>query len=207
MKLSKKFLRKSMIQKTTAMLLTAGIMIITACSREDGGSSVSISNDGKVNSRIVENFDKSYYDQEELKQKILREADEYNLTAGEGAVSVEKVDVDEDVVKVEMTYATAADYAAFNDADFFVGSAAEAQDAGYNLNRVLISANNSLETIGMSDILGMTDAKILITDAKDPVVLNGKAEYTSNNVTMDEKLKTASFDEESKELAYIIFTN
>lgn len=207
MKLSKKILHRSMIHKIAGLLLVAGIMTVTACSTGDGVSSVSILNDGKINSRIVENFDKSYYDQEELEQKIIKEAEEYNLAAGGEAVSVKKVDMDNGVVKVEMTYSKASDYAAFNDAVFFAGSVAQAQEAGYNLNRVLISVNDNLETVGMSDILAMSDSKILITDVKESVVLNGKAEYISNNVIIDEKLKTASFDEKSKELAYIIFTN
>ena len=57
----------------------------------------------------------------------------------------------------------------------------------------------------MSDILAMTEMRLLITDRKEPVTLSGKAAYISDNVTMDKKLKTAFFEEESGELAYILF--
>lgn len=193
--------------RAAGLLLAAGMIFLTACA-EGGGeevSSVTILKDGKVKSLIVESFDKSYYDQDELQQKILREAADYNKEAGEGTVSVEKVAAQDKVVRVEMTYADASSYASFNDGIFFLGSVKEAQDAGYDLNRVLSSAKDLKETVGMSDILAMTQMRLLITDRTEPVTLNGKAAYISDNVTMDKKLKTAFFDEESGELAYILF--
>ena len=193
--------------RAAGLLLAAGMIFLTACA-EGGGeeeSSVTILKDGKLKSLIVESFDKSYYDQDELQQKILREAADYNNEAGEGTVSVEKVAAQDGVVRVEMTYADASSYASFNDGIFFRGSAGEAQDAGYDLNRVLSSAKDLKETVGMSDILAMTEMRLLITDRKEPVTLSGKAAYISDNVTMDKKLKTAFFEEESGELAYILF--
>ena len=86
-----------------------------------------------------------------------------------------------------------------------MGPVSEAQKAGYDLNKVFISSSDQLVTAGMSDILEMSDAKILITDMKEPVVLDGKAVYVSSNVETDKKCKTVSFDETSDEMAYIIY--
>lgn len=193
--------------KAAGLLLAAGMIFFTACAGESGEeeSSVTIQKDGKLKSLIVESFDKSYYDQDELQQKILGEAADYNKEAGEGTVSVEKVAAQDGVVRVEITYADASAYASFNDGIFFLGSAQEAQDAGYDLNRVLSSAKDSKETVGMHDILAMTDMMLLITDRTEPVTLSGRAAYVSDNVTVDKKLKTAFFEEESGELAYILF--
>ena len=68
-----------------------------------------------------------------------------------------------------------------------------------------MSASHQRVTAGRSDILEMSDAKILITDMKEPVVLDGKAVYVSSNVETDKKCKTVSFDETSDEMAYIIY--
>ena len=87
-----------------------------------------------------------------------------------------------------------------------MGSPKEAEEEGYNLNKVLSSTRYPLETVGGADILAMDgDVRILITDMKDPVVLDGKAIYTSDNVQTDKKYKTVTLKEESGEPAYIIY--
>lgn len=81
----------------------------------------------------------------------------------------------------------------------------KAGEDGYDLNRVLSSVKDDLETVGKSDIANMTDMRLLITDMREPVTLNGKAAYISANVTVDKKGKTVFFNEDSEELAYILF--
>lgn len=199
---------KYAFRKTGICLLTAALMIVfAACGSATSktGAAIEITEDGTISSHIVESFDKSYYDEEELTQKVLSEAASYNRAAGEGAISVEKVAVDNGTATVDMTYEKAQDYASFNGCVLFLGTANEAKEAGYDLNTVLSGTKNELETIGMSDILSMTDEKILITDMKDPITLNGKAAYISDNVTVSKNLKTVTLDEASEKMAYIIY--
>lgn len=181
--------------------------MLAACAGNEAeeGTAVTINKDGKIGYHIVSSFDKSYYDEDELQQRILREVASYNQTGGTDHVSVEKIEVKDNVAIVEMTYAEAADYAAFNSGIFFVGNAFKAQSEGYDLNKVLSAVEDSMETVGMSDILAMTDYTLLITDMKDPISLSGKAAYISDNVAVSRNLKTVSFDEESEELAYILY--
>ena len=203
--LSSYFLQKHKLAKVAVLSLCLGTLALTACNAVEGESSVSLLKDGAVKATIVEDFDKSYYDKDELQQMILEEVVSYNRQLGEDAVSVDKVSVENGVARVEMTYADSESYAAFNDGVFFLGPVSEAQKAGYDLNKVFISSSDQLVTAGMSDILEMSDAKILITDMKEPVVLDGKAVYVSSNVETDKKCKTVSFDETSDEMAYIIY--
>lgn len=188
-------------------VIIAGTLMLAACAGNEAEevTSVTINKDGAIGSHIVSSFDKSYYDKDELQQRILQEVLSYNQTSGTDHVSVEKIDVKDDMAVVEMTYAEAADYAAFNGGIFFMGNAFKAQAEGYDLNKVLSGTENSMETIGMSDMLAMTDYTLLITDMKDPVTLSGKAVYISDNVTVSKNFKTVSFDEESEELAYILY--
>ena len=203
--LSSYFLQKHKLAKVAVLSLFLGTLALTACNAVEGESSVSLLKDGAVKATIVEDFDKSYYDKDELQQMILEEVVSYNRQLGEDAVSVDKVSVENGVARVEMTYADSESYAAFNDGVFFLGPVSEAQKAGYDLNKVFISSSDQLVTAGMSDILEMSDAKILITDMKEPVVLDGKAVYVSSNVETDKKCKTVFFDETSDEMAYIIY--
>ena len=203
--LSSYFIQKHKLAKVAVLSLFLGTLALTACNAVEGESSVSLLKDGAVKATIVEDFDKSYYDKDELQQMILEEVVSYNRQLGEDAVSVDKVSVENGVARVEMTYTDSESYAAFNNGVFFLGPVSEAQKAGYDLNKVFISSSDQLVTAGMSDILEMSDAKILITDMKEPVVLDGKAVYVSSNVETDKKCKTVSFDETSDEMAYIIY--
>ena len=187
--------------------IIAGTFMLAACAGNEAqeGTSVTINKNGAVSSHIVSSFDKSYYDEDELQQRILQEVLSYNQTSGTDSVSVEKIEVQDSVAVVDMTYAQAADYAGFNSGVFFLGNAFKAQSEGYDLNKVLYGAEDSMKTVGMSDILAMTDYTLLITDVKDPIALSGKAAYISDNVTVSKNLKTVSFDGESEELAYVLY--
>ena len=199
--------RKKSLKVAQCLGLGLMIMGLTACmsAKQEEGTSVSVSKDGVITSYIVESFDKPYYDQEELKQMILSEVADYNHTVGTPNVSVEKVLVEDNLATVIMTFANAGDYGDFYGKTFFIGTAKEAQDAGYDMNEVLSSTEDELETIGMSDMLAMTDYQILITDMKEPVTLNGKAAYVSDNTIYSNSLKTVTFGGEADELAYVMY--
>lgn len=194
-------------KKTNALLILLLVVAMTSgCGSEAEESRAELQKDGSVKSVISASFDKPDYDIDELQQMVLEESATYNRSVGDNAISVEKVSEKNGTASVKMTYKSAADYAAFNDGIFFVGSPKEAEEEGYNLNKVLSGTKNPLETVGGADILAMdSDVKILITDMKDPVVLDGKALYTSDNVQTDKKYKTVTLKEESGEPAYIIY--
>ena len=194
-------------KKPNALLvLLLAVAVTSGCGSETEENRAELQKDGSVKSVISASFDKPDYDIDELQQMVLEESATYNRSVGDNAISVEKVSEKNGTASVKMTYKSAADYAAFNDGIFLVGSPKEAEEEGYNLNKVLSGTKNPLETVGGADILAMdSDVKILITDMKDPVVLDGKALYTSDNVQTDKKYKTVTLKEESGEPAYIIY--
>lgn len=201
-------IKKIISSKTLLLLLTAAALVFTACGSKEvqkEESVVSLLKDGSVASYVKQDFKQDYYDKDELQQRILTDVASYNKEAKEPAISVEKVSVGNNVVTVEMTYAKASDYAAFNGGEFFVGTPREAKEAGYNLNVVLVGAKNEQETVGMSDILAMEKEKLLITDRIETVHLNGKAMYKSEGVTVTKDQKTVILEEEPEEVAIIIF--
>lgn len=187
--------------------ILAAMFALVSCSTgsQMAGTNVLLSKDGTVQSNIRESFEESYYDKEELQQTILAQAATYNRQAGSGSITVEKVDVKDGMALVQMTYAKASDYAAFNKATFFVGSPKDADSEDYNLNVVLSSVKNQKETLGKADILAVENMTLLITDISDSIVLNGKAVYVSENVVVEGDGKTVCRSEDSDGLAYIIF--
>ena len=201
------FPRNRVLPKIKTGFLLIGILFgMTACSSPAGevGTEISVLKDGSIHMQIAESFDKPYYDKDELQQSILEEAASYNREMGSGNITVEKITVEENVAQVKMNYASAADYAAFNECIFFIGSAQEAVDAGFDLNTVLSGVKDELETIGMSDMLAMTDYRILITDCTDDITLDGKAAYVSDNVFVSKNGKNIVLVAEGAP-AYVMF--
>lgn len=176
--------RFRMNTKLATGAIATAMFLLTACGAgsDEEVTSVSIQKDGTVLSHIVEEFEQSYYDQEELQQAILKEAAEYNKAAGNGRINVEKINVDGGVATVRMIYQNAGDYAGFNHVVFFAGTASDAQEE-HELNVVLSGVKDTNDTLSKADILAMEGYKILITDIKEPVYLDGRAEYISDNVT------------------------
>lgn len=203
-------MRKGMkfLHKTAAAVMVLVSLFFTACGSEEGESSaaaISFTKEGKVRAELKESFEQSYYDKDELEQTILTEVAEYNRTAGNDSITVEKVEVADGMAEVAMTYEGAKDYASFNQVVFFAGSPAEAESAGYDLNVVLSSVKNANETIGKSDILAMKDVTILITDEREAIALSSKALYVSSNVALSQNARELRMAGEDKELAYIIY--
>lgn len=188
----------------TCLLLGAVMLLISACEKSGGEevTSITVQKDGTILSHIVESFEQGYYDSEELQQSILAEAADYNKMAGNGRINVEKIDVDSGVATVRMIYQEAEDYADFNHTVFFVGSTEKAGEE-YELNVVLSGAKDTNDTVGRADILAMKDYKLLITDAQEPVFLNGKAEYISDNVTVSSDRKNIQLSGDG--LGYVLY--
>ena len=198
---------KITVKKSIGILPMMGLLLLTACGSLGNGTDetrISLNKDGSIHSYITESFDKEYYLQEELQQMILSEAASYNRNTGESRITVEKVEVTEQIATVEMTYTTSEDYSAFNDGIFFVGSPAGAAEAGYDLNVVLSSVENPNETIGESDILAMGDVTLLITDVPERVEFFGKAVYADDHAILSENQK-ALLSAEDRGISYILF--
>lgn len=201
------------------ILMITGMLALASCGFGSEGetTTISIEKDGIVRSHIEESFAQSYYDKDELQQMILREAADYNREAGSGCVTVEKVEVENQIATVEMTYQKALDFAEFNHIVFFNGTPGEAKDVGFDLNVVLSSVKDSLETIGQADILSMEDYRLLIMDVSKKeiqgetitldatVILNGKAQFISENVTVSDNCKKVNRTEDAEGLAYILY--
>lgn len=188
----------------TGLLLSMVMLFVSACANGKGEdfTSITVQKDGTILSYIVESFEQDYYDGEELQQAILTEAANYNKTAGNGKINVEKIDVDGGVATVRMIYQEAGDYAGFNHIIFFVGNTEKAGE-NYELNVVLSGTKDANDTVGRADILAMTDYKLLITDVQEPVFLDGKAEYVSDNVTVSNDRKNIQLSGDG--LGYVLY--
>lgn len=196
------------IKAIVGTLVISNMLIFAGCTAGEAGASettISIKKDGSVLSHIEESFEQSYYSQEELQQQILAEVSDYNRKTGDSCISVEKIEAANSVATVQMTYKEAKNYAEFNGVTFFVGTPGEASASGYNMDVVLSGVKDSNETLGKADILATEDFKLIIFDTQEPVSLEGKALFVSDNVIVADNQKSVSISEGSDKLAYILY--
>lgn len=192
-----------MIKKVTVMLLAVCMMfVMTACSF--GGKTftedtIVIGKKGTVEGVIVEEFDKDYYNQDELNQMITDEISAYN--GGGEAVTLEKFEMTEDnKVYVSINYQTPADYKEFNEKELFVGTVLDAYNAGYTF--VDMAAVGEGSGLGAEEILENGSLKLVIFEEPVCVRVSGKIAYVSENVTNIDKKEAKA---QGEGLFYIIY--
>lgn len=170
------------------MTVTVLCLLLSACGSgketdDDTVSTLTVEKNGKVISKIIEDFDEDYYYEDELKEMIETEVSDYNKQADSESITFNSCEKVENAVIVEMTYRTAKDYSEFNGEVFFFGTVQEAYKEGYDLNIRLTDAANT-QTIGKDDILNMGDKHIIISNEKVRIASYKDIGYTSEGVVL-----------------------
>ena len=172
-----------MLMATCALLL-----MLTACgsfNKDYDTTTVYIGKDQEVSEYIVENFDKSYYDTEELKQNMEQTIQEYNQKNGASdLVVLDQYELLDDSAKlnVRIKYKSAKDYGNIHNCEFFVGTVKEAREAGYVLDGLHAAEAQSAKTLAPVD--QMTEEKVVICEEKMDVEVKGDILYISDNVSL-----------------------
>ena len=119
-----------------AMLMAA--VILTGCGAQQAQAldetGIILDKDRRVTQVIVESFDRSYYNADELRSQI-----EAKITQAAGdkdspRVKLQKFELSEDgQLSVGIEFATGDDYASFNGKTLFTGTVDEAAAKGYTL--------------------------------------------------------------------------
>lgn len=139
--------------------------------------------DGKVVTTDVEKFDTTKYDQGELGAFIKHTIATYNQenpAKKEDAVTLESYEVTDGTATLTITYADAATYADFTDAELFVGTIAEAVAAGYKFDSDFATIVDGYPIASSKDqFLGQTELKVAIFKANTKVSVEGKIAYVS----------------------------
>ena len=146
-------------------------------------SAVSVDKKGEVTAYIMETFDKSYYDLDELTEMVTKEIEDFNTShknRGDGeAASVVSVSLTGDVLKkavVVLWFKNAASYRDYMGLSLFYGTVAEALTAGYDLSTEMVSVKagstlNNLNEKGENRILIVEDNVRVYGPAK-PLYMN-----------------------------------
>lgn len=154
---------------------------------------VIVSNDGSVTAYLVEDFDKAYYDTEELKEMALQEAEEYNnskVQSLEDGIPVIVKDVglvagNDKLVFVAYDFNTFDVYQHFLGQKLFSGTVMEAQMKNYKFDVSLQNVKDGSELSGAT-LFEDKDKKIIVTDAKAVIYCPGKVTHLSKGAIYNE---------------------
>ncbi len=176
---------------TCALALT--LICMTACKGK--GVDVSTVNEntliihenGSITEVMVDSFEEDYYSQSELNAYIDEHVNDYNRShpsssEEEGAVSIkkDKVLVEGDKARVELTYEGADDYAAFNLAELELPTADNVSGDAMMLKY----RDAEGTTVSYSGIDNLEKYKAVIVSTSVQVVVDGEIAFVSDNVSM-----------------------
>ena len=185
--------------KKTSILLVALLMVsLCACSKkapeEISATTIYVNKGGGIEATFVEDFGQSYYDMTELQNMANEEVSAFNTAAGEEKIAITFYEVNGNIAKMQMTFTDAQSYSAYVKEDLFVGTVAEALEAGYDMKYSLIHAENSEEQIGEHELLTMQDSNIVIAENAVRVRTYGKMQYMSTDAVYVDAYEVDGYD-------------
>ena len=179
--------------------LWLGVILLVCCLAGCGNQDATydtttlvVKDDGTFMEVVVEPFDKEYYDASELESFVKSEIQEYNLRKVSTQLSLEGVEVEDEIAKVTISYKTDEDYRNFNEGTVFVGTVREAIDEGYDFDQIFQEYGKT-EEVSVAQVTENANYGVVITVEATNVVLPDKILYISENVTTKGK-KTAQTD-------------
>ncbi|MBE5858808.1 MAG: hypothetical protein E7301_01605 [Butyrivibrio sp.] len=189
---------------------TVCFALIFACGCGSGAtskldtSSVAIKKDGSVESIIIDEFDKDYYDIDGLNEMTEEEVVSFNSINGEGSVSVASLDQKNSTVKMKLLFKDASSYAHFNSETLIYQTVSEAKAGGQTIATDLVDKDGN--PAGAEEIASLENEHVIITSNKTTVVCPYKIKYISSGagITGSNMADLSGTDAES--LVYIILS-
>lgn len=167
---------------------------LTGCSQfKASQSTVKLSKDGSLQTAVIEQLDKSYYNEEELKTMIDDAVAKYNGSVEEEPIVIKKYEVKEGVVSLYMNYASAEDYQEFNQVTLYAADLQGAYDNSFQFPETFqkVEKGKITGTAAKSELLNGLNYYVLIYSEDMDVEVPGNIVYASRDVTVTGR-KTAT---------------
>ena len=195
-----------------AVLMLCGLF--AGCSSVDSESNmIFVGKKGKVQTVDIEEFDKSYYSEEDFKTFAQEAIDEYNMSHEVEAITLTEFAVKDEVAKLKMEYKTVSDFSNFNEITLYQGSVTAAVSEGYlfDVDFSKVEKGEATGNATRADVLAEEGLSVVIIKANTNVKVEGTICYVStDNVTVTGNDTVAIYDEENTALitdvcTYIIY--
>jgi hypothetical protein len=194
------------INLTKVLILLLIMSLFTGCGNKEeefAETAVIINAKGIVTNEIVEPFDKSYYDENELRDIIDKELTGYCRSIDdENACRLDSLSVREGVATAKIEFSDYNAYAGFNEVDFFYGTINEAVEKGYSTDVTMKSADDD-STISRYEFEALGENRLVVVSEPVLVKLPGKIAYTTANIDLIDK-SSARMASDSVGVGYIV---
>lgn len=168
--------------------LVLGTVLLTGCSDNFDTvtvNTITIEKDGSIRDISVEDFSDGNYDMANLETFINNEITDYNSQMGETRITLEEIQTESSLVKLQLLYGNMDDYNAFNHTEYEYDNYEKAGLTG----EYTVAADGS--TIKAADI-NDTDVKVLKIEDAMNIICKGKVLYYNSYVTEENGAFSAS---------------
>ena len=178
------------MKRKICLMLCGSAAILSACAlntefkaEED---TVYLKKDGTVLEASIEDFNESYYDEEELKEYIEQSVSSYVQDNGDGSVLLDEFELTDKekegkLVKLYLEYSSYIDYAQFNNVEFFDGTVSDAQKTySFDRNFLKVEKGKAKGAADVNDILSDYSNRVLVIGENTFVRLDGEILYISD---------------------------
>ena len=185
------------------LLILSMAFLLSGCEQEyePTESTIFITSKGVVKSAIMESFDKSYYDFDELYEAVEKEVKAYCLDKNEEAVTISSLVEENDSVALLMDYQTVEDYVEFNETLLFSGTFSEAAAAGYLPEELYDMEGNSVEV----DLESLGALNVIVTEESVCLQTSSNIKYVSDNVTILDKKMAKAMEAGKTHPAFVLY--
>lgn len=195
------------------LVVMAGSLIGCGKSLEADRDTVYVRKNGSVVSAAIADFNKDYYNEEELKGFVDEKVREYQEEHGDDTVKVDEFSVEEGTAKLYIKYDSYGDYQEFNEVTLFSGSVPQALAEGFDFDAEFTAVQDGAAagTVDKKTVVD-SDCKVVILSEKVDVKVDGTIQYMSSKYTTIKDEDTVSVqlpedagDGEESSLVYIVY--
>lgn len=205
-------------KKGLLLALALGVATLTGCEmlgfdswQPQEPDAVSIAEDGSVTEIVKDTLDAAYYNATELETMVQTEVAQYNSAHGEDTIQIDTLETEDGSVNLVLKYATAEDYARFNNTEFFYGTVISAQLAGYLFDVPYKKVEDGIaqaNAVSGSEVIRGMDKQVLVLKAPMEVHVPGDVLYTSTNAEVLAKdVVDATGEQEEEDPGLILPSN
>lgn len=147
---------------------------------ETDTNTVYVLKDGKIVSTDIEEFNEATYDKDKLQAYVKDVIDTYNSENGKDSLKQKSYAVEENVATLVLEYANTDIYEAVNGVELFVGTVAEAKQAGYAFDASYAKLVDGKAVVATADEFAEgEDYKVVIIKSNTKVVIPGEVCFVS----------------------------
>ena len=204
---------KKIISISLVCLMIAGLFSACGDSLVADRDTVYVQKKGKVICAAVSDFDKEYYDEQELEKYVEERVQAYQQEHGKNSVVIDSFAVEGGVAKLYMKYKDCENYQDFNDVTLFSGTVPQALAAGYTFDAAFTKIEDGKAAGNIENTTVMdTDCKVVILSEKVDVKVDCTVQFMSTDYTTLKSKDTVSImvpeeegDGAEMSLVYIVY--